>query len=170
MILYRTPGRSFTRPPRTSTIECSCRLWPMPGMYAVTSIPDVRRTRATFRSAELGFLGVWVNTRVQTPRRWGDPFNAGVFDFSGFVSRPLRTSCWIVGTRLLRAWIHGANCGRPGCHRTGDTTREGPPEEDSGSIATFATRHLIPTGLTAHVFSSPPRHPARRRSRSRGGR
>src|SRR5450631_682689 len=25
-ILYRTPGRSFTRPPRTSTIECSCRL------------------------------------------------------------------------------------------------------------------------------------------------
>src|SRR4051812_15279818 len=26
MILYRTPGRSFTRPPRTSTIECSCRL------------------------------------------------------------------------------------------------------------------------------------------------
>src|SRR6185369_5396571 len=29
---YRTPGRSRTRPPRTSTIECSCRLWPTPGM------------------------------------------------------------------------------------------------------------------------------------------
>src|SRR3954451_16716158 len=66
-------------------------------------MPEVRRTRATLRSAELGFLGVWVNTRVQTPRRWGEPFSAGVFDFSGLVSRPLRTSCWIVGTELLRA-------------------------------------------------------------------
>src|SRR6478609_8328758 len=66
-------------------------------------MPEVRRTRATLRSAELGFFGVWVNTRVQTPRRWGEPFRAGVFDFSGLVSRPLRTSCWIVGTELLRA-------------------------------------------------------------------
>src|SRR6185503_14163576 len=66
-------------------------------------MPEVRRTRATLRRAELGFLGVWVNTRVHTPRRWGDPLSAGVFDFSGFVSRPLRTSCWIVGTDLLRA-------------------------------------------------------------------
>src|SRR5215510_11219202 len=66
-------------------------------------MPEVRRTRATLRSAELGFLGVWVNTRVHTPRRWGDPLSAGVFDFSGLVSRPLRTSCWIVGTELLRA-------------------------------------------------------------------
>ena len=32
MILYRTPGRSLTRPPRTSTIECSWRLCPIPGM------------------------------------------------------------------------------------------------------------------------------------------
>src|SRR5438128_2621760 len=30
--LYLTPGRSLTRPPRTSTTECSCRLWPSPGM------------------------------------------------------------------------------------------------------------------------------------------
>src|SRR5689334_10596043 len=66
-------------------------------------MPEVRRTRATLRSAELGFLGVWVNTRVHTPRRWGEPFSAGVLDFSGLVSRPLRTSCWIVGTKLLRA-------------------------------------------------------------------
>src|SRR5215207_3099533 len=66
-------------------------------------MPEVRRTRATLRRAELGFLGVWVNTRVQTPRRWGDPLRAGDFDFSGLVSRPLRTSCWIVGTDLLRA-------------------------------------------------------------------
>src|SRR6201985_2390331 len=101
MILYRTPGRSFTRPPRTSTIECSWRLWPIPGMYAVTSTPVVSRTRATLRSAEFGFFGVCVNTRVQTPRRCGELFNAGVLVFSGLVSRPLRTSWAIVGTRLL---------------------------------------------------------------------
>src|SRR3954466_527159 len=97
MILYRTPGRSFTRPPRTSTIECSCRLWPTPGMYAVTSMPLVRRTRATLRSAEFGFFGVVVYTRVQTPRRWGELFNAGVLVFSTLSSRPLRTSWLIVG-------------------------------------------------------------------------
>src|SRR5207302_2057185 len=28
--LYRMPGRSLTRPPRISTTECSCRLWPSP--------------------------------------------------------------------------------------------------------------------------------------------
>src|SRR6266849_1473405 len=32
MMWYRTPGRSLTRPPRMSTTECSCRLWPIPGM------------------------------------------------------------------------------------------------------------------------------------------
>src|SRR5688572_20910318 len=31
-ILSRTPGRSRTRPPRTSTMECSWRLCPTPGM------------------------------------------------------------------------------------------------------------------------------------------
>src|SRR4029078_10042669 len=61
----------------------------------------VIRTRATLRSAEFGFFGVVVYTRVQTPRRWGAPFSAGVFDFVDFDSRPLRTSCWIVGTRVL---------------------------------------------------------------------
>src|SRR5215210_4536029 len=66
-------------------------------MYAVTSMPLVRRTRATFRSAEFGFLGVVVYTRVQTPRRWGEPFSAGVLVFSTLSSRPLRTSWLIVG-------------------------------------------------------------------------
>src|SRR5207302_10987461 len=60
MTWYRTPGRSFTRPPRTSTTECSWRLCPIPGMYAVTSILEVRRTRHTLRSAELGLRGVTV--------------------------------------------------------------------------------------------------------------
>src|SRR5215468_8361773 len=84
-----------------STIECSCRLWPTPGMYVVTSIPLVSRTRATFRSAEFGFLGVEVYTRVQTPRFCGQLLSAGleVFQRGGF--RPLRTSWLNVGTNFL---------------------------------------------------------------------
>src|SRR5690349_12069700 len=61
-------------------------------------MPEVRRTRATLRRAEFGFFGVVVNTRVQTPRRWGEPSSAGVLFFSTLSCRPLRTSCWIVGT------------------------------------------------------------------------
>jgi hypothetical protein len=66
----------------------------------VTSIPLVRRTRATFRSAEFGFLGVEVYTRVQTPRFWGQLSSAGleVFQRGGF--RPKRTSWLNVGTNL----------------------------------------------------------------------
>ena len=48
-------------------------------MYAVTSTPVVKRTRATLRSAEFGFLGVVVYTRVQIPRRCGQDCNAGDF-------------------------------------------------------------------------------------------
>src|SRR6516165_3600670 len=66
-------------------------------------MPLVSRTRATLRSAEFGFLGVVVYTRVQTPRRWGEPFSAGVLDLSRLVSRLLRTNCWIVGTVGLLA-------------------------------------------------------------------
>lgn len=50
-------------------------------MYAVTSNPDDRRTLATFLRAELGFLGVVVYTRVQTPRFCGQDFKAGDFVF-----------------------------------------------------------------------------------------
>src|SRR3954465_2949919 len=60
-------------------------------------MPLVSRTRATLRSAEFGFFGVVVYTRVQTPRRWGEPFSAGVLVFSTLSSRPLRTSWLIVG-------------------------------------------------------------------------
>src|SRR5579863_10222303 len=84
-----------------STIECSCRLWPTPGIYVVTSIPLVSRTRATFRSAELGFLGVDVYTRVQTPRFCGQLFNAGLEVFQRGGLRPLRTSWLNVGTMFL---------------------------------------------------------------------
>src|SRR5512142_3516034 len=82
-------------------------------MYAVTSMPLVRRTRAIFRSAEFGFFGVIVRTTVQTPRFWGAPRRssterersefhvrrrAGVSTFFFSCFRPLRTSCAIVGT------------------------------------------------------------------------
>src|SRR6266508_2688875 len=102
MTLYRMPGRSRTRPPRMSTTECSWRLCPSPGMYVVTSIPFVRRTRATFRRAEFGFLGVCVYTRVQTPRFCGAPRRAGVLvrDFGAL--RPFLTSWFTVGTNPLR--------------------------------------------------------------------
>ena len=58
-------------------------------------------TRATLRSAEFGFLGVEVYTRVHTPRRWGaamrflrpwPDFRPGVATFFLGFLRPLRTS------------------------------------------------------------------------------
>src|SRR5918911_5102861 len=69
-------------------------------MYAVTSIPFVSRTRATLRSAEFGFFGVAVYTRVQTPRFCGAPRRAGVLVLVLGVWRPLRTSWLTVGKRV----------------------------------------------------------------------
>jgi hypothetical protein len=66
-------------------------------MYVPTSIPFVSRTRAIFRSAEFGFLGVIVDTRVHTPRFCGAPWSAGVFVFSRLEVRPLRISWLTVG-------------------------------------------------------------------------
>src|SRR4029079_3849853 len=62
-------------------------------------MPFVSRTRAIFRSAEFGFLGVIVDTRVQTPRFCGAPWSAGVFVFSRLDVRPLRISWLTVGMR-----------------------------------------------------------------------
>src|SRR6266542_3991235 len=61
-------------------------------------MPFVSLTRATLRSAEFGFLGVVVYTRVHTPRFCGHAFNAGapVLLFCG--RRPCRTSWLKVGT------------------------------------------------------------------------
>src|SRR5215218_1342222 len=77
-------------------------------------MPLVSRTRATLRSAEFGFFGVVVYTRVHTPRRWGEPFSAGVLVFSTLSSRPLRTSWLIVGMGgldLLPALGRALDCG-----------------------------------------------------------
>src|SRR3977135_2372084 len=80
-----------------STNECSWRLWPAPGMEVVTSIPLGSRTRATLRSAEFGFFGVWVKTRTQTPRFCGLTCSAGLFVFVTIFFRPWRTSRLMVG-------------------------------------------------------------------------
>src|SRR5260370_9564727 len=82
-------------------MECSCKLWPMPGMYVVTSTEFVKRTRATLRSAEFGFLGVCVYTRMHTPRFSGQPISAGDFVFTWTFSRPMRTNCENVCTVFL---------------------------------------------------------------------
>jgi hypothetical protein len=55
-------------------------------------MPFVSRTRATFRSAEFGFFGVTVMTRVHTPRFCGAPRSAGVFSFALGETLPFRTS------------------------------------------------------------------------------
>src|SRR4051795_2251817 len=77
-------------------------------MYAVTSIWLVSRTRQTLRSAEFGFFGVVVYTRVHTPRRCGaatfflrplPDLRPGVASFFLGVLRPLRTSWEVVGLR-----------------------------------------------------------------------
>ena len=57
-------------------------------MYAVTSIPLVSFTLATFLNAELGFLGVDVYTLVHTPRRCGHCPSAGALTFLVTVCLP----------------------------------------------------------------------------------
>src|ERR1700730_9141498 len=66
------------------------------------------RTRATLRSAEFGFFGVVVYTRVHTPRRCGaatlrlrplPDFRPGVASFFFGGLRPIRTSWEVVGMR-----------------------------------------------------------------------
>src|SRR3954447_20089145 len=66
-------------------------------MYAVTSMPLDRRTRATFRRAEFGFLGVMILTCKHTPRFCGHPVIAGCFGLRYCCVRGVRTSWLIVG-------------------------------------------------------------------------
>src|SRR5512145_1677510 len=86
-------------------------------------MPLVRRTRATLRSAEFGFFGVWVKTRTQTPRFCGLSCSAGLFVFVRTFARPLRTSWLIVGTRALHQDRHSRSLAgaraQPGQRRTG---------------------------------------------------
>jgi hypothetical protein len=63
----------------------------------MTSKPLVSLTLQTLRSAEFGFLGVVVYTRVHTPRLCGQAFRAGTLLFSTGAWRGLRISWLIVG-------------------------------------------------------------------------
>src|SRR6266487_2208678 len=102
------------------------------------------RTRATLRSAELGFFGVVVYTRVHTPRRCGaatfflrpfPDFRPGVDSFLLFGVRPLRTSWLVVGMRrsmVAAARCRAARAGRPAARRSrpaADATRAAPRAE-----------------------------------------
>src|SRR5512146_2982315 len=84
-----------------STVLCSCRLWSTPGIYAVTSLPLVSRTRATFRNAEFGFFGVCVLTIRHTPRRCGEPLISDTRFFFLEAILGFRTNWLIVGIRPI---------------------------------------------------------------------
>src|SRR5208283_892051 len=60
-------------------------------------MPLDKRTRATFRKAEFGFLGVMVLTCRQTPRFCGQACMAGCFGLRYCCRRGFRTSWLIVG-------------------------------------------------------------------------
>lgn len=66
-------------------------------MYAMTSVPFVNLTLATFLKAELGFLGVVVYTLVHTPLRCGQESNALDLLTPFIVFRPFLTNCCILG-------------------------------------------------------------------------
>jgi len=60
-------------------------------------MPVVKRTFATLRIAEFGFLGVRVITCTHTPRRKGFSLSAGAFDLARTVRLGFLTSWLIVG-------------------------------------------------------------------------
>ena len=78
----------------------------------MTSYPLVSLTLATFRIAELGFLGVVVYTRVQTPRFCGHCSKCCDLDLLILGCLGLRISCCIVGiqyTPYISICCHTAN-------------------------------------------------------------
>src|SRR5580704_13774810 len=96
-------------------------------------MPLVSRTRATLRSAEFGFFGVWVKTRTQTPRFCGLFCNAGLFVLLTIFFRPSRTSWLMVGINLKKKGARpfaGAERRKQGRHRGrlrgADGSRRGP--------------------------------------------
>src|SRR5258707_9136592 len=147
------------------TTECSWRLGPSAGMEVPTSIPFVSRTRAIFRSAEFGFFGVIVDTRVQTPRFCGAPWSAGVFVFSRLDVRPLRISWLTVGMSPCRIEKRSYTD-----EKVGKGT--GPLPNQGGMVAKLrgpsTPRALLRSGFAAH---RPPlmEHWSRARSCRAGG-
>src|SRR3954454_19528220 len=119
-------------------------------MYAVTSIPLVRRTRATLRKAEFGFLGVTVYTRVHTPRRWGaairflrpwPDLRPGVASFFFGLRRPFRTSWLMLGMRRVMVATRGR-------------ARPGRAEAAAGAYCEVATRTGAGISAAATITST----------------
>lgn len=101
--VYLTPGKSFALPPLTNTWEYDCRLCPCPIIRAVTINLLDNLTLATFRLAELGFLGETILTLVTIPFLWGQFFKLFIEEDLIFLTRLLlrRPNWWIVGTYFL---------------------------------------------------------------------
>src|SRR5256885_3421437 len=108
-------------------------------------MPFVRRTRATFLRAELGFFGVDVKTRTQTPRFWGQAPSAGLLVRPRIRSRPHLTSWLTVGIessdsrpRSLKHTEPAATCprrpgGAPGALRPETWLAVKPPDSSKGA-------------------------------------
>lgn len=96
-LLYFTPGKSRTRPPRTLTVECSCNpCSPSPGIYTILFFPVTLRLFVTLRCAEFGFFGAFLYTFIHTPRFCGFPFNAGLLFFFTRATRSFVSLCRLV--------------------------------------------------------------------------
>src|SRR5882672_2136356 len=127
----------------------------------MTSNPLVRRTFATLRSAEFGFLGVVVYTRVHTPRFCGDCCRAGTFLRAFCATRGLRINWLIVGIvslhlpfrlrtpRPVRRDAYPSN-GAPQTHRGARKTKNPPAAQDRG-----------PTFSPQRTTTPPPAAPSR---------
>src|SRR5688572_6929009 len=120
-------------------------------------MPFVRRTRATFRSAEFGFFGVRVMTWRHTPRRCGAPRpslvvclrvfsvrrSAGAFTFLIAGLRPLRTSWLMVGNENL-AFVLAYLMTVAAFSAEPTATRQGCPSEASAEGAHRGTHEGVP--------------------------
>src|ERR1700749_4088366 len=141
-------------------------------MEAPTSMPLVSRTRATLRSAEFGFLGVVVYTRVQTPRRCGaatfflrplPDFRPGVASFLAGFLRPLFTSWLVVGMRrekveAVRRLGDAEDHAGPPARATSTLTCLTPTASATGAYVTSPAATLTPSlspGLSATAAWTP---------------
>src|SRR3954447_20322522 len=141
-------------------------------------MPPEIRTRATLRSAEFGFFGVVVYTRVQTPRRCGaatfflrplPDLRPGVASFLDFGWRPLRISCEVVGMRRGSLAARSApathdldrNAGDLGGHEAVARAAREAGAGGEGAVAVDGPREQRPPGAAAHAALDRDRRRAR---------
>src|SRR3982751_147270 len=88
-------------------------------MWAVISLPLESRTRATFRSAELGFFGVIVLTWRQTPRLNGQASSTGDLVLYTWGRRGFWASWLVVGVSRWFRSPRPVSRDRPGVNPSG---------------------------------------------------